>query len=152
MYLVFLHVLIRDEATMKIKFYLSILIVIYIILGFATAAFAYQKAEGQFVLAEEEVEDIEKAIERCETLPKVCQDLDGKEIPKDDDRYVNECNDYKYCGKQIELDGEKKYLSHTTGDTLNAMGTFIFLFIMSAVYLFTSIFLGYAGGFFRSKQ
>ena len=32
---------------------------------------AYQKAEGQFELAEEEVEDIEKAIERCETLPKV---------------------------------------------------------------------------------
>ena len=103
------------------------------------------------IYGDEEVEEIEKAIERCETLPKVCQDMEGKEITKDDDRYVNECNDYKYCGKNIELDGEKKYLSHTTGDTLNAMGTFIFLFIMSAVYLFTSIFLGYAGGFFRSK-
>ena len=120
-------------------------------MGFATTAFAYQKAEGQFELAEEEVEDIEKRLSDVKPFPK-CQGMDGKEITKDDDRYVNECNDYKYCGKQIELDGEKKYLSHTTGDTLNAMGTFIFLFIMSAVYLFTSIFLGYAGGFFRSKQ
>ena len=75
-----------------------------------------------------------------------------QEMTKDDDRYINECNDYKYCDKQVVDDGEKKYLSHSSTDTLNAMGTFIFLFMMSGVYIFVSAFLGFAGGFFRKKS
>jgi hypothetical protein len=157
---------------MKIKFYLSILIVIYIILGFATAGFAYQKAEGEFILAEEEVADVEKAIERSQNLSdedctpaeitvtrevtKSKKDATGKEVKVKVEETVTEDKeidpDCKYKKRQIEMDGEFKYLSHDTGDTLNAMGTFIFLFLMSGVYLFTSVFLGYAGGFFRKKQ
>lgn len=156
---------------MKTKFYLSILIFIYVLLGFATASFAYIKAEGEFVIPEEQIEEIEKKIERSKTLSKeVCTPekikvktkkevktmVDGKEtksmveVEIEEDKALDP--DCSYVKKQIEMNGDVKFLSHTTGDTLNAMGTFIFLFLMSAVYLFTSIFLGFAGGFFKGKQ